>query len=127
MANEAENEFLPDAWERFERAVDVVSKSGPMHRTASRAPTPPTLMLGYAPELEEAIEFLYSGPGSSLDIDIEGLRERHLSVLREAICRAESLRVPEGGQTLPRSQSQTADHSDQIQYCIGRMAPARFP
>jgi hypothetical protein len=25
-------EILPDAWERFERAVDKVIKSGPMHR-----------------------------------------------------------------------------------------------
>jgi hypothetical protein len=29
-ANDAE--ILPDAWERFERAVDVVIKSGPKHR-----------------------------------------------------------------------------------------------
>lgn len=27
-------ELIPDAWGRFERAVDTVSKSGPMHRTA---------------------------------------------------------------------------------------------
>jgi hypothetical protein len=27
-------EFAPDAWERFERAVDIVSKSGPQHRTS---------------------------------------------------------------------------------------------
>jgi hypothetical protein len=25
-------ELVPDAWERFERAVDTVIKSGPMHR-----------------------------------------------------------------------------------------------
>jgi hypothetical protein len=25
-------EILPDAWERFERAVNTVIKSGPMHR-----------------------------------------------------------------------------------------------
>jgi hypothetical protein len=25
-------EILPDAWERFERAVDTVIKSGPQHR-----------------------------------------------------------------------------------------------
>jgi hypothetical protein len=25
-------EFAPDAWERFEHAVDMVSKSGPQHR-----------------------------------------------------------------------------------------------
>lgn len=27
-------ELIPDGWERFERAVDAVSKSGPMHRYA---------------------------------------------------------------------------------------------
>ncbi len=31
-------ELMPDAWERFERAVDTVSKSGPQHRvTKARA------------------------------------------------------------------------------------------
>ena len=33
-AKSPEIEELPDAWERFERAVDVVMKSGPIHRTA---------------------------------------------------------------------------------------------
>jgi len=28
-------ELLPDAWERFERAFEVVAKSGPKHRTAA--------------------------------------------------------------------------------------------
>jgi len=28
-----EIELEPDAWQRFERAVDVVSKSPPQHRT----------------------------------------------------------------------------------------------
>jgi hypothetical protein len=27
-------ELLPDAWERFEKALDRVAKSTPMHRTA---------------------------------------------------------------------------------------------
>jgi hypothetical protein len=27
-------EFLPDAWERFEKAVSTVAKSGPKHRPA---------------------------------------------------------------------------------------------
>ena len=31
-------ELIPDAWERFERAVDAVSKSGPMHRSAQKEP-----------------------------------------------------------------------------------------
>jgi hypothetical protein len=26
-------ELVPDAWQRFERAVDVVAKSPPQHRT----------------------------------------------------------------------------------------------
>jgi hypothetical protein len=26
-------EFEPDAWKRFERAIDVVAKSPPQHRT----------------------------------------------------------------------------------------------
>jgi hypothetical protein len=26
---------MPDAWQRFERAVDVVAKSPPQHRTKS--------------------------------------------------------------------------------------------
>lgn len=29
-----DDELLPDAWQRFERAVDVVIKSGPQHRQA---------------------------------------------------------------------------------------------
>jgi hypothetical protein len=28
----------PDAWERFERAIDVVVKSPPQHRTKSKEP-----------------------------------------------------------------------------------------
>lgn len=28
-----EPELAPDAWERFERAVDVVAKSPPQHKT----------------------------------------------------------------------------------------------
>jgi hypothetical protein len=30
-------EIVPDAWERFEQAVDVVIKSGPQHKTAKKA------------------------------------------------------------------------------------------
>lgn len=30
-------DLLPDAWERFERAVDAAVKSGPMHRDAKAA------------------------------------------------------------------------------------------
>lgn len=30
--------FEPDAWERFERAVDTVIKSGPIHRPAKERP-----------------------------------------------------------------------------------------
>lgn len=29
-------EIVPDAWERFESAVDLVIKSGPKHREASK-------------------------------------------------------------------------------------------
>lgn len=29
----------PDAWDRFERAVDTVMKSGPKHRPTKKAPT----------------------------------------------------------------------------------------
>jgi hypothetical protein len=29
-------EFEPDAWQRFERAVDVVAKSPPQHRTKKK-------------------------------------------------------------------------------------------
>jgi hypothetical protein len=32
-------ELLPDAWSRFERAVDVVAKSPPQHRTKSKKAT----------------------------------------------------------------------------------------
>jgi len=38
-----EIEFEPDAWRRFERAVDVVAKSPPQHRTkpkVNRAKSP---------------------------------------------------------------------------------------
>jgi hypothetical protein len=31
-----ELEFHPDAWSRFERAVDVVAKSPPQHRTKAK-------------------------------------------------------------------------------------------
>lgn len=42
-----EIEVFPDAWERFERAVDAVSKSGPQHRItkptdAASSPIRPT-------------------------------------------------------------------------------------
>ena len=30
----------PDAWERFERAVDKAAKAPPLHRPAKRVPTP---------------------------------------------------------------------------------------
>jgi hypothetical protein len=32
----AKIELLPDAWARFERAVDVVAKSPPQHRTKKK-------------------------------------------------------------------------------------------
>jgi hypothetical protein len=32
MSNVAEIELLPDAWGRFERAVDAAVKGGPQHR-----------------------------------------------------------------------------------------------
>jgi hypothetical protein len=31
-----EAEIVPDAWERFERAVDAAIKSGPKHRAAKK-------------------------------------------------------------------------------------------
>jgi hypothetical protein len=33
---EKEVELQPDAWQRFERAVDVVAKSPPQHRVAKK-------------------------------------------------------------------------------------------
>jgi hypothetical protein len=38
----AEVELHDNAWERFERAVDTVSKSGPKHRFGSPTPSPQT-------------------------------------------------------------------------------------
>jgi hypothetical protein len=39
--NEAtEPELHPDAWARFERAVDVVAKSPPQHRTKAKPSKP---------------------------------------------------------------------------------------
>src|SRR5215471_13731663 len=35
---QTEIELLPDAWARFERAVDVVAKSPPQHRTTASKP-----------------------------------------------------------------------------------------
>jgi hypothetical protein len=32
MSKQPEKEIYPDAWSRFERAVDVVAKSPPQHR-----------------------------------------------------------------------------------------------
>jgi hypothetical protein len=40
-ADESEIELRPDAWERFERAVDIVAKSPPQHRTAKPKPDKP--------------------------------------------------------------------------------------
>jgi hypothetical protein len=37
MAKPKEPELHPDAWARFERAVDVVAKSPPQHRTKLNA------------------------------------------------------------------------------------------
>jgi hypothetical protein len=37
MAKSKEIEFVSDAWRRFERAVDVVAKSPPQHRTKKTA------------------------------------------------------------------------------------------
>jgi hypothetical protein len=36
--NPQEVEISPDAWSRFEHAVDVVAKSPPQHRTKSKEP-----------------------------------------------------------------------------------------
>jgi hypothetical protein len=36
MAKPKEPELYPDAWARFERAVDVVAKSSPQHRTKAQ-------------------------------------------------------------------------------------------
>jgi len=33
-----ETDLHPDAWQRFERAVDVVAKSPPQHRTRDSKP-----------------------------------------------------------------------------------------
>jgi hypothetical protein len=32
----SEIELEPDAWQRFERAIDVVARSPPQHRTAKK-------------------------------------------------------------------------------------------
>jgi hypothetical protein len=34
----SEGELHPDAWARFERAVDVVAKSPPQHRSKAKKP-----------------------------------------------------------------------------------------
>ena len=39
-------ELIPDAWERFDRAVDAVVKGGPQHRSANKPVKPP---LGNSP------------------------------------------------------------------------------
>jgi len=36
----SEPELTPDAWSRFERAVDVVAKSPPQHRTKDKQSPP---------------------------------------------------------------------------------------
>jgi hypothetical protein len=38
--DKTKNEFYPDAWARFERAVDVVAKSPPQHRVNLSKPKP---------------------------------------------------------------------------------------
>jgi len=51
MAKSKESELYSDAWARFERAVDMVAKSPPQHRTrrgaqkkrkSAKKPTPKT-------------------------------------------------------------------------------------
>jgi hypothetical protein len=37
--SEADDDILPDAWERFERAVDAAAKYGPAHKAIR--PKPP--------------------------------------------------------------------------------------
>jgi hypothetical protein len=36
LSDSKRDEMHPDAWARFERAVDVVAKSPPQHRTKSK-------------------------------------------------------------------------------------------
>jgi hypothetical protein len=37
MKKKQETKMIPDAWQRFERAVDIVAKSPPQHRISKQA------------------------------------------------------------------------------------------
>jgi hypothetical protein len=46
--DERTEEILPDAWERFERAVDAAVKSGPKHKVRkdqTKPPAPPPIKI----------------------------------------------------------------------------------
>ncbi len=42
QSKQTDIELEPDAWRRFERAVDVVAKSPPQHRTKPKKTSDPT-------------------------------------------------------------------------------------
>jgi hypothetical protein len=65
-------ELVPDAWNRFERAVDTVSKSGPLHRTRGAG-------RGYDPRRLSALCEAMWVLGAKRD----GLSERYRQKLRE--------------------------------------------
>jgi hypothetical protein len=112
------SDILPDAWERFESAVDTVSKCGPIHRRLAVRAQDRSLFLGSDPKLMEAINFIYSGGGSAFGSDTAVLREKHREVLLDAIRRAELLQAQEAAdQVHSDPQSRKDDHSPK-QYCI---------
>lgn len=42
MKPDKEIELLPDAWERFEKAMTLIGKAKPIHRSAAKKATPRT-------------------------------------------------------------------------------------
>jgi hypothetical protein len=40
MKPDKEIELLPDAWERFERAITVIGKAKPIHRSSAKKAAP---------------------------------------------------------------------------------------
>jgi hypothetical protein len=50
-----EPQIDPGAWERFERAVDTVSKSGPIHRSATKKDAGDQWLIDFRRRVEERI------------------------------------------------------------------------
>jgi hypothetical protein len=56
MSGKSDIELKPDAWERFERAVDTVSKSAPIHRAAKKQDAGDQWLIDFRRRVDERIK-----------------------------------------------------------------------